>query len=134
MAANGRILDPSGRVLKDYSSGGLPAFLEFEIPAGAEYFTLEVNGTRVNQALSDRAHAPVAERPPVVSAAPPSAPPVPPPAAPPAPPAKAAPPAAKETPAEEDENSAEWRDLPLEFGKPEEGHQEDVHLEEQEDE
>ena len=35
---HGRILDPNGRVVKDYSDTGLPAFLEFEMPAGAELF------------------------------------------------------------------------------------------------
>ena len=33
---NGRILDPNGRVVKDYSDAGLPAYLEFEMPAGVE--------------------------------------------------------------------------------------------------
>ena len=55
---HGRILDPSGRVVKDYSDAGVPAFLEFEMPAGAEYFTLDVNGNKINQGLSDHAHAP----------------------------------------------------------------------------
>jgi hypothetical protein len=40
VADNGRILDPQGRVVKDYSKGGLPAFLEFEVPTGSDYFTL----------------------------------------------------------------------------------------------
>ncbi len=52
----GRILDPNGRLVKDYSDmGGLPAYLEFEMPAGAQYFTLDVPGHRVHQALSDDA-------------------------------------------------------------------------------
>ncbi len=41
---HGRILDPNGRVVKDYSDTGLPAFLEFEMTAGSSYFTLDVNG------------------------------------------------------------------------------------------
>src|SRR5262249_6600814 len=49
VADHGRILDPQGRVLKDYAGVGLPAYLEFDVPAGAAYFTLEVNGTRINQ-------------------------------------------------------------------------------------
>jgi hypothetical protein len=127
VADNGRILDPNGRVVKDYSGSGLPAFLEFEMPAGAESFTLEVNGTRVNQPLSDRARAPVAEHAPAVpSAAPPAAPP-------PAPPATAAAAAKSPSSEEEDESAAEWRDIPLELAKPEEGQQDDVHLEEQSD-
>ncbi len=55
---HGRILDPSGRVVKDYSDTGLPAFLEFEMAAGSNYFTLDVNGQRVNQALTDQATVP----------------------------------------------------------------------------
>src|SRR5262249_44767599 len=55
VADNGRILDPQGRVIKDYSRSGLPAYLEFEVPAGVEYFTLDVNGHAIKQPLSDRA-------------------------------------------------------------------------------
>ncbi len=62
VADNGRILDPQGRVVKNYSDTGLPAFLEFEMPAGAEYFTLEVNGQRVHQGLTERAKVPASER------------------------------------------------------------------------
>jgi hypothetical protein len=58
VADNGRILDPQGHVLKDYSDTGMSAYLEFEAPAGAEYFTLEVNGSRIHQGLSDHAHVP----------------------------------------------------------------------------
>ena len=36
VADNGRILDPQGRVVKDYADVGLPAYLEFEVPAGAD--------------------------------------------------------------------------------------------------
>jgi hypothetical protein len=55
---HGRILDPSGGVVKDYSDTGVPAFLEFEMPAGVEYFTLDVNGSKIHQGLSDHAHVP----------------------------------------------------------------------------
>ena len=58
---HGRILDPQGRVVKDYSDTGMSAFLEFEMPAGAEYFTLEVNGNRIHQGLSDHARVPPSE-------------------------------------------------------------------------
>ncbi len=61
VADHGKVLDPSGRVIKNYSDTGLPAYLEFELPAGAEYFTLEVNNCRIHQALSDRAHVPASE-------------------------------------------------------------------------
>jgi hypothetical protein len=108
VADNGRILDPQGRVVKNYEGSGLPAFLEFEVPAGSEYFTLEVNSQRIHQALSDRAHVP--------SGAPASQVPVAPPlsAAPPPPPASA--PKAAE-PAETNEDDSEWRDIPLELAK-----------------
>jgi hypothetical protein len=55
---HGRILDPQGRVVKDYSDTGMTAYLEFEMPAGLEYFTLEVNGNRIHQGLSEHAHVP----------------------------------------------------------------------------
>jgi len=58
---HGRILDPQGRVVKDYSDTGVPAFLEFEMPAGTEYFTLDVNGNKIHQGLSDHAHVPPSE-------------------------------------------------------------------------
>ena len=58
IADKGRILDPQGKTVKDYSDTGMPAFLEFEIAAGAEYFTLEVNDNRIHQGLSDAARVP----------------------------------------------------------------------------
>ncbi len=58
---HGRILDPSGRVVKDYSDTGLPAFLDFETPAGTEYFTLDVNGSKIHQGLTDHARVPPSE-------------------------------------------------------------------------
>ena len=58
IADKARILDPQGRVVKDYSDAGLTAYLEFEIPATADYFTLEVGGNRVHQGLNDHAHVP----------------------------------------------------------------------------
>ncbi len=61
IADKGRILDPHGQVVKDYSDTGLPAFLEFVMPAGADYFTLDVNGNKIHQCLSDHAHAPPSE-------------------------------------------------------------------------
>ena len=101
VADNGRILDAQGRVVKDYSDVGLPPFLEFEMPAGGEYFTLEVNGTRVHQALSDRRRAPasgtaqaVAEESSIPEVLPAAA-----------------------EPREEDDPNAEWRGIDLEFRK-----------------
>jgi hypothetical protein len=62
VADNGRILDPQGKTVQAYSDTGLPAYLEFEMPAGAEYFTLDVNGNRIHQGLSDHAQVPAAQR------------------------------------------------------------------------
>ncbi len=61
IADKARILDPQGKVVKDFSDTGMSAFLEFEIPAGAAYFTLEVNGSRIHQGLSDSASVPASE-------------------------------------------------------------------------
>lgn len=58
IADSGKILDPEGKVVKNYSDTGVTAFLDFEIPAGAAYFTLEVNGNRLHQGLSDTASVP----------------------------------------------------------------------------
>jgi hypothetical protein len=110
IADNGRVLDSQGNVVKDYSGVGMPAYLEFEVPAGSEHFTLEVNGRRVNQALSDRARAPASDagttsfqaQTPVVPATTPAQ-------------------------AEEDETAAEWKGLALEFGP--EGPGPDVNVE-----
>src|SRR5262245_63118652 len=108
VADNGRILDHQGKVVKDYSDTGLPAYLEFTLPAGSDYFTLEVNGTRVHQPLRDGARLPGGSAPAVMTALP--AEPAPPPASKPsaAPPAQA--PAARFEDSDED---AEWRGLPL---------------------
>jgi hypothetical protein len=81
VADHGRILDPSGRVVKDYSDTGLPGYLEFEMPVDAQYFTLEVNGNRIHQPLFDRAQAPPSQlagsAPPSAPARPASTPPIP---------------------------------------------------------
>ncbi|HYT92539.1 MAG TPA: hypothetical protein VEL76_27735 [Gemmataceae bacterium] len=90
VADSGRILDPQGRVIRDYSDRGLPAYLEFEVPAGTQYFTLEVLGNRIHQGLSDHAQLPaaghVATPPPLPAAGPAKPPPLP--ATAPPPPAK----------------------------------------------
>jgi hypothetical protein len=52
VADRGKILDPSGKVVKDYSDTGLPAYLEFELPAGSSHFVLEVEGRRIQQDLN----------------------------------------------------------------------------------
>jgi hypothetical protein len=97
VADNGRILDPQGRVLRNYGDSGLPAYLEFEVPAGTPYFTLEVNGHRIHQGLSDQASVPAAG-PVAPLAAPPAARPVPPPLPAAPPPSPAAGPKAQPVP------------------------------------
>ena len=79
VADNGKILDPQGRVVKNYSDTGLPALLKFELPPGALYFTLEVNGNRIQQPLKDTVAVPavaeeviVAEEVPYAEDVPPS--------------------------------------------------------------
>ena len=57
----GKVRDSQDRVVKDYSDTGMTAYLEFEMPAGSEYFTLEVNGNRIHQGLSDHAKVPPPE-------------------------------------------------------------------------
>lgn len=52
VAESGKILDSQDRVVKNYSDTGLPAKLEFELPAGSTYFTLVVGDNRVKQELS----------------------------------------------------------------------------------
>jgi len=51
VAEKARILDPQGNVVKNYSDTGLPAYLDFEMPAAAEYFVLEVESQRIQQPL-----------------------------------------------------------------------------------
>ena len=48
----------AGKVVKDFSDVGMTAFFEFHIDASAPYFTLEVNGSRLHQGLSDTANVP----------------------------------------------------------------------------
>jgi len=69
VADNGKILDPQGRCVKNYSDTGLPAFMEFTLPTGASHFTLEVNGQRIDQPVSEQRAAP--PPPPVVPSQPP---------------------------------------------------------------
>jgi hypothetical protein len=108
VADNGGVLDPQGKVVKDFSDTGLPAYLEFEMPAGADYFTLEVNRSRIHQGLFERATVPPSE-----IAAPPAAEPEP-------PVAEAVPDADEvhdiaEVSSGED---AEWKNIDLSFGEP----------------
>jgi hypothetical protein len=52
VADKGRVLDPQDRVVKNYSDTGVPAYLEFELPRGSQYFVLEVDGNRIRQDLT----------------------------------------------------------------------------------
>jgi hypothetical protein len=52
VADKAKVLDPQDRVVKNYSDTGLPAKLEFEMPAGSAYFVLEVDGNRIQQPLT----------------------------------------------------------------------------------
>jgi hypothetical protein len=52
VADKAKILDPQDRVVKDYSDVGLTAFMEFELPATATYFVLDLDGQRVRQDLT----------------------------------------------------------------------------------
>ncbi len=52
VAAGGTVYDDRGRVVKVYEAR-LPAVLEFEVPEGTRSFTLEVNGRRYTQPLSE---------------------------------------------------------------------------------
>jgi len=61
IADRARVLDHTGKTVKDYSDTGMSAFIEFQIDAAAPYFTLEVNGNRLHQGLSDTAKVPASE-------------------------------------------------------------------------
>src|SRR5262245_43134655 len=96
VADNGKILDPQGRVVKNYSDTGLPALLKFEMPPGALYFTLDVNGQQIQQSLADNVATPAADEEVLVAEVVPEAEPPPvqviPPRTPVAPPSRPAPP------------------------------------------
>ncbi len=136
VADNGRLYDHQGRLIRDFAGSGLPAYLEFEVPAGATYFTLEVNGHRVHQPLAEGVVVPGAA--PARTPPPPVAPPAPPPPrATPVPKPPIAPPAPKEEvlealPVDEPADAA-WRDLPLEFAKEEPKKELDIELEKRKD-
>ena len=78
VADHGKILDPHGNVIRNFSDTGLPAVLRFVMPRGTDYFTLEVNGQRIHQPLADDVAVPAPDEPrqasPLVA---PSAPPPP---------------------------------------------------------
>ncbi|MBV9124045.1 MAG: VWA domain-containing protein [Planctomycetes bacterium] len=114
VADHGKILDPQGRVVKNYSDTGLPAYLEFEMPVGSDYFTLEVAGNRIHQALFDQARVPPPEmagaKPPPSSRPSPASSPIPESKAiPPSPPA----PASRSQPQEENKEDEDWKNLEL---------------------
>jgi hypothetical protein len=51
VADKARILDAQGNVIKNYVETGLPAFLDFEMPAGARHFVLDLDGKQIEQPL-----------------------------------------------------------------------------------
>ncbi len=51
VAAQGRILDTAGSVVKDYRDTGVPALMEFTLPAGVTGFTLEIEKNQVTQRI-----------------------------------------------------------------------------------
>lgn len=102
VADHGKILDARGNVIVDHSDLGLPAYLEFEVPEDAEYFTLEVYGRQIRQTLRDGV------RPPGSGIQGPAG----------ASTAEAAPDQpAEQQPSEEDDPHAEWRQIHLEWSK-----------------
>lgn len=62
VAPKAKVFDASGKLVRDFSDTGLCAVFEFEIDAKSPYFTLELPGYRVHQALSDSAVAPASEK------------------------------------------------------------------------
>jgi hypothetical protein len=120
VADHGRVLDARGNTVKNYEGIGLPAYMEFEVPAGSEYFTLEVNGKQVRQPLRDGIVPPQEYAPVSVVNEPQKFAPVN--VVPPTP----APAAEQE---EEDPTASEWKSLPLEFGPAGGEDKPDVHLE-----
>jgi cell division septation protein DedD len=111
VADNGVLLDSNGAVIRNFESG-LPAYLEFEVAANATYFTLQVNGSIIHQALSDSASVPTSS----VTASRPaeSAPAKTTPTA--SAPATVTPAAPAPAPAvEAEEADAEWRGIDLQF-------------------
>jgi hypothetical protein len=51
VADKASILDPNGNVVKNYADTGLPAYLDFEMPAGSAHFVLDVEGQQIQQTL-----------------------------------------------------------------------------------
>jgi hypothetical protein len=75
VADNGKILDAQGRMVKNYSDTGLPALLTFDLPPGSTFFTLEVNGQKIHQPISDQASAPPMPTMPAAATSAPTTPP-----------------------------------------------------------
>jgi hypothetical protein len=51
ISPSGMVLDPSGKVVADYRSQGLPARITFTLPAGVHSFTVELEGKRISQPI-----------------------------------------------------------------------------------
>jgi hypothetical protein len=112
VAEKGRILDAASRVVKDYPTG-VPAYLEFEVPSGTEYFILEADGQRFQQALRDGTPTPATKPVPIVT---PTTTPTQTPTHTPTPTPQREPVSTEMTVDEKDADSA-WKDLPLELEK-----------------
>lgn len=51
VAPSGLIRDEHSSIVRDYRDTGVPALLEFVLPAGSRAFSLEINGQMITQAL-----------------------------------------------------------------------------------
>lgn len=67
VADHGKVLDADGRVVKDYTAVGLPAFLEFELPVNSTSFTLELHGRHIRQEIPDPRFRPAPPIPKITS-------------------------------------------------------------------
>lgn len=52
IAPQGRVLDPAGQVLADYTERGVPALIMFNLPAGARSFIVEMPAGTITQPIS----------------------------------------------------------------------------------
>ncbi|NBO93651.1 MAG: VWA domain-containing protein [Planctomycetia bacterium] len=93
VADHGKIKTPDGKIVADFTDKGLPAYLEFTVPAEVMYFTLEVNGQQIHQTLDDAVPAPPSS---TVK--------------------EAAPEIIDHLPVDNDPSEQEWKGLSLEFG------------------
>lgn len=74
---DGVVRDANGNVVRDFRDTGLPALMWFDLPPGAQWFTVEVGGQVVGQPLAAGVRIPAsgATQPEASAAPPPAAPP-----------------------------------------------------------